>query len=81
MVTKLHIVGKNYVNSLGQKFNPHGVNRGHMEDFAHGAWGGWSVFDPADCDGELDAMKTWGINVLRLYVNVQSWMEQPQREL
>lgn len=38
-----------------------------------GQWGGWTLFDPAVCDYELDVMKSWGINCLRLYTRIEWW--------
>ena len=51
-----------------------GVNRGHGEDTASMKFGTHTTYDHNRMVAELDLMKTWGINYLRLYDSIAGWV-------
>jgi len=67
---QLHVSGKHLLNASGQTVVLHGVNRSGGE-FAcvqnNGIWNG-----PMD-QASIDAMKTWGINIVRVPLNEACW--------
>ena len=67
---QLHVSGNHLVNASGQTVVLHGVNRSGGE-FAcvqnTGLWNG-----PMD-QASIDAMKTWGINIVRVPLNEACW--------
>jgi endoglucanase len=67
---QLHVSGNHLVNASGQTVVLHGVNRSGGE-FAcvqnTGLWNG-----PMD-QTSIDAMKTWGINIVRVPLNEACW--------
>jgi hypothetical protein len=67
---QLHVSGKHLLNASGQTVVLHGVNRSGGE-FAcvqnNGIWNG-----PMD-QASIDAMKTWGINIVRVPLNETCW--------
>lgn len=79
--SKLHIEGRYIKDDSGNTIILRGVNRAHFVDLAGGAWGGWwdedgySIFKTLQVQKELDAMKSWGLNVLRLSTCIQYWKE------
>jgi Cellulase (glycosyl hydrolase family 5)/Cellulose binding domain len=67
---QLHVSGNHLVNASGQTVVLHGVNRSGGE-FAcvqnTGLWNG-----PMD-QASIDAMKTWGVNIVRVPLNEACW--------
>lgn len=74
----LHVDGK-YIKDLNNNIVIlKGVNRGQFHDESTGAWGGWNTFDINSVRFELDEMRSWGINVLRLYTAINFWKDDAQ---
>lgn len=74
----LHAEGRYIKNSLNQTVILRGVNKVGFEDNPGGVWMGRSVMDisqwrPEDVAAELDAIRSWGINVIRTHVAVDYW--------
>ena len=68
---QLHVSGNHLVNASGQTVVLHGVNRSGGEfacvQVPAGIWNG-----PMD-QASIDAMKTWGINIVRVPLNEACW--------
>ena len=67
---QLHVSGNQLVNAGGQTVVLHGVNRSGGEFACVQGTGLWN--GPMD-QASLDAMKTWGINVVRVPLNEACW--------
>lgn len=71
----LHVEGRYIKNDLENIIFLRGVNRDHFHDVSSGAWGDWGTLFTSEAAKELDYMKTWGTNVLRLITAIQFWNE------
>lgn len=77
----LHVEGRYIKNSLGQIITLTGTNYAYFLDDPNGSWvlpgGGieWSTWDPIMAEKNLEAMKSWGCNVVRDYTTVQWWVD------
>jgi hypothetical protein len=67
---QLHVSGNHLVNASGQTVVLHGVNRSGGEFACVQATGLWN--GPMD-QASIDAIKTWGVNVVRVPVNSACW--------
>ncbi|MCJ7635664.1 cellulase family glycosylhydrolase [Candidatus Bathyarchaeota archaeon] len=82
---KLHVEGRHIKNSLNQIVKLRGVNQAGMLDSPNGWWnpegGGYTsglgVWNPDAVKYNLDKMKEWGCNALRLHTNIQWWLQNP----
>ena len=83
-ILPLHVEGKYIKNSLGNIVYLRGVCKHGMEDHPFGHWqrldGGVSYFDfnPDVVAANLDAMKSGGINLIRIHSTVKFWKENTQ---
>lgn len=80
-LTRLHTEGRYIKDANGNIVILRGVNRGHFEHSPSGDWGDWNVFDQNEMNQELDNMKSWGINVVRLYTSIEWWIDNTQAQL
>jgi len=70
----LHVVGNVLQNSSGQTVRLLGVNRG-LESGCIGAYGQTPHFGDGPFDqASVNAMKSWGINTIRLNLNEDCWL-------
>lgn len=77
----LHIEGRYIKNSLGQIVILKGVTKHGFEDSPEGVW------DPPDYEktytweelvkANLDAIKSWGLNTIRLHNAIDFWIDNP----
>ena len=67
---QLHVSGNRLVDATGHTVVLHGVNRSGGEFACIGGWGIWD--GPMD-QSSIDAMKTWGVNSVRVPVNEACW--------
>ena len=67
---QLHVSGNHLVNASGQTVVLHGANRSGGEFACVQGTGLWN--GPMD-QASLDAMKTWGINIVRVPLNEACW--------
>lgn len=74
LTPSLHVEGKYIKDDLGNIVYLRGTNRGHFEDGPTGGWGGFTIFLESDCEMEFDYMQSVGINVVRLYTQVDYWV-------
>jgi hypothetical protein len=80
-ILPLHVEGRYIKNSLNQTIILRGVNQAGMLDDPDGWWNpeggsiysGVGVWNPDAVKYNLDVMKTWRINVLRLLLSVEWW--------
>jgi hypothetical protein len=80
-LTGLHASGNRIVNGAGQPVHLIGVNHSGTEyacvgGGTHGA-AGYAIFEPADFGTNvayLNAIRTWGVNTLRIGLNEDCWL-------
>jgi hypothetical protein len=72
---RLHTEGKFLKDETGQVKTLRGVTKTGFEDYAGGMWGGKGGWDEAKVIAELDAMKSWGCNTVRIVECVRFWKE------
>ena len=77
-ISPLHVEGKYIKDSFGNTVYLRGVNKAEFADAPGGIWMGKKVTDfsqwnVADVKAELDAMKSWGCNVVRCHQAVSCW--------
>lgn len=79
-IRPLHVEGKYIKNDLGQIVFLRGLNKHGFEDDPSGHWQlpdgsiAFNTFDPVVVVANLDAMKSWGINFLRMYSTAEFWI-------
>ncbi len=67
----LHVVGNQIENSAGAVVQLRGVNRSGTE---YQCQHGYGIFDGPSDDASVQAMASWGINVVRVPLNEQCWL-------
>jgi len=72
-ILPLHIEGRHIKNSLNQTILLKGVNKPEFVDDPDGIWMGNTKWRDENVIAELDAMKSWGINVIRCHISVELW--------
>lgn len=72
-ILPLHVEGRYIKNSLNQTVILRGVNKPEMVDDPDGIWMGQQHWTDENVKAELDAMKGWGINVIRCHISVELW--------
>jgi aryl-phospho-beta-D-glucosidase BglC (GH1 family) len=72
-ISRLHVDGRYIRNSLGQTVILRGVNKVEFADDPDGTWMGSTYWSEANVKAELDAMKSWGVNVIRSHFSVELW--------
>jgi hypothetical protein len=79
-VLPLHTEGRYIKDENGRTVQLYGVTKHGFEDFPQGSWmtkdGGilWGTWDPQVVADNLDAMKSWGCNIVRIYATVEFWI-------
>jgi hypothetical protein len=72
-ILPLHVDGRYIKDSLGNIIMLRGVNKATFEDDPDGIWMGSTYWSDDNVKAELDAMKTWGINIVDLHIAVELW--------
>jgi aryl-phospho-beta-D-glucosidase BglC (GH1 family) len=72
-ILPLHVEGRYIKNFLNQTILLRGVNKVEFCDDPDGIWMGNTKWSDENVIAELDAMKTWGINVIRCHFSVELW--------
>ncbi|MEM2144293.1 MAG: cellulase family glycosylhydrolase [Candidatus Jordarchaeaceae archaeon] len=77
-ISPLHVEGRYIKDANGNIIYLRGVNKVGYEACPGGSWMGRDVMDisqwnPNNCAMELDAMKSWGVNVIRTHIAVNLW--------
>lgn len=72
-ILPLHIEGKYIKNALNQTVFLRGVNKAEFADDPDGIWMDSTAWSDANVKAELDAMKNWGVNVVRCHFSVELW--------
>jgi aryl-phospho-beta-D-glucosidase BglC (GH1 family) len=72
-ISPLHVEGKYIKNGLNQTVFLRGVNKVEFADDPDGVWMGSTMWSDANVKAELDAMKSWGINVIRCHFSIELW--------
>jgi len=67
----LHVEGKYIKNASGQVIILRGVNKPTFEDDPDGIWMGNTMWSDTRVKTELDEMRKWGINVVRVHLAVE----------
>jgi len=67
----LHVDGNRLVDSTGQTVQLRGVNRSGTE---HACVQGWGIFNGPNDATSVVAMKSWGINAVRIPLNEDCWL-------
>lgn len=70
---KLYVEGRYLKDETGRRILLRGVNKTGFEDYPWGLWGGSFAWSEAKVKAELDAMRSWGLNVIRLHQAVDNW--------
>lgn len=82
-ISPLHTEGRYIKDSFNRTVTLRGVNQAGFIDDPNGWWNpegggiysGLGVWNPDAVKYNLDAMKSWGCNVLRLHTNIRWWLE------
>jgi len=83
-IMPLHVEGKNVKDSLGRVVLLRGMNSGvAFADHPNGWWNpeggtwlsGFGVWDPSAVKYNLDMMKNWGCNIVRLHTVIEWWLK------
>ncbi len=72
-ISKLHVDGRYIKNEANHTVFLRGVNKAEMVDDPDGIWMGSTIWTDANVKTELDAMESWGINVVRIHFSVELW--------
>jgi len=67
----LHVVDTQLIDATGQAIRLLGVNRAGTE---YACMQGWGIFDGPHDATSIVAMRTWGINAVRVPLNEQCWL-------
>ncbi|GEM_PF-2986200 len=70
----LHISGNKILNSTGEAIQFHGINRSSFEYMCIDSTSGGANFDGAADQAEVNGMKSWNINSVRLVLNEDCWL-------
>ncbi|GCE19113.1 malectin domain-containing carbohydrate-binding protein [Dictyobacter kobayashii] len=70
-INGLHIAGNHILNSSGQVFVPHGVDRAGTEYICVNSS---SVFDGPSDAASVAAIASWGVNTVRVPLNEDCWL-------
>ena len=70
---KLHREGRYIKDDFGNTVVFKGVNKVEFADDPDGTWMGSTMWRDENVAEELDAMKSWGINVIRCHISVELW--------
>lgn len=86
MISKLRVEGRWIKDDAGRTVLLRGVVKHGFEDDPRAHWitkDGviqWMTFDPVVVADNLDAMKSWGCNVLRIYGTVEFWINDTENQ-
>lgn len=69
----LHVDGRYIKTSFNRTIMLRGVNKVEFADDPDGIWMGNTMWNDGNVAAELDAMKSWGINVIRCHMSVETW--------
>jgi len=72
-ISLLHVEGRYIKNILNQTIVLRGVNKVEFADDPDGVWMGNTMWNDDNAKAELDAMKSWGVNVIRCHISVELW--------
>jgi len=72
-ISLLHVDGRYVKNSFNKTVMLRGVNKVEFADDPDGIWMGNTMWNDGNVAAELDAMKSWGINVIRCHMSVETW--------
>lgn len=78
-LSPLHVEGRYIKNAMGQIIHLIGVDKHGFEDGPGGNWidkNGyvyWSVFKESVVKDNLNAMRSWGLNYLRIFLTCEGW--------
>jgi hypothetical protein len=72
-ILPLHVEGRYIKNSLNQTVILRGVNKVEFADDPDGTWMGSTMWKDENVAAEVDAMKSWSINVVRCHMSVELW--------
>jgi len=81
-ISPLHVEGRYIKNSFNQTIILKGVNQAGMLDIPNGWWNpegggytsGFGIWNPDAVKYNLDKMKDWGCNVVRLHTSIEWWL-------
>jgi hypothetical protein len=68
-----HVEGNKIVDSSGQILILRGVQVPCFASQPAGAWSGYTIWNQQDIINELDAIKSWGANTIRLQIAIEYW--------
>lgn len=72
-ISPLHVEGRYVKNAINQTVLLKGVNKVEFADDPDGIWMGSTMWTDDNVKAELDAMKSWGINVVRCHISIELW--------
>jgi hypothetical protein len=72
-ISPLHVEGKYIKDASGNIVILRGVNKEGFEDLPTGVWQNSASWNPTAMHAELDAMKSWNINVVRSHQVCDYW--------
>jgi aryl-phospho-beta-D-glucosidase BglC (GH1 family) len=82
LMQPLHVEGKYIKDQSGNIIYLRGINKHGFEDGPGGSWQKpdgdivFDYFDSAIVAANLDAMKTWGINTVRIHTAIDLWLNE-----
>jgi len=72
-VPSLHVEGRYIKDNFGNIIMLRGINKVEFCDDPDGIWMGSTMWSDNNVKAELDAMKSWGVNVIRAHFSVELW--------
>jgi len=69
----LHVEGRYIKDEYGNIIKLRGVNKVEFADDPDGIWMGSTTWRDENVAAELDAMKSWGVNIVRCHLSVDLW--------
>jgi aryl-phospho-beta-D-glucosidase BglC (GH1 family) len=73
VISPLHIDGRYIKDSFGNTIILRGINKVEFADDPDGIWMDDTMWKDGKVKAELDAMKSWGVNVIRCHISVELW--------
>lgn len=72
-ISPLRVEGRYIKDAHNRTVLLRGVNKVEFADDPDGIWMGNTYWSDANVAAELDAMKSWGINVIRCHMSIETW--------
>lgn len=78
-LSPLHVIGNKIVDANSNVVTLHGVDYSYFIDSPNGSWTlpngniEWNTWDPVALNSNLEAIESWGCNIVRVPITIQWW--------